>query len=155
MHIACVLMLWLWFVELWHISLSHVEYLWYFSEHFYEFVLYADDTSFIISNPSPIEFASKVNKIFIVVNEWFRNNLLSPNLDKTTYLQFRTKNSQIPDSNIILLNNQITSSRNTTFLGLTIEETLSWKCHINQVLSRLSSACYALRLLHLLCQKIP
>jgi hypothetical protein len=51
-------------------------------------VLYADDTSFIITNPSPIEFDNKLNKIFAKVNEWFRNNLLSLNLNKTTYLQF-------------------------------------------------------------------
>ena len=31
------------------------------------------------------------------------------------------------------------------FLGLTIEETLPWKCHNNQILSRLSSACYAIK----------
>ena len=41
-------------------------------------MLYAHDTSFIITNPSPIEFANKLNKIFADVNEWFKNNLLSP-----------------------------------------------------------------------------
>ena len=97
-------------------------------------VLYADDTSFTITNPSPIEFANKLNKVFADVNEWFRNNLLSLNLNKTTYLQFQTKNSQKLDSNITLLNNQITNSTNTKFLGLTVEEMLSWKCHINQIL---------------------
>ena len=51
-------------------------------------MLYADDTRFIITNPSPIEFANELNKIFSEVNEWFRNNLLSLNLNKTTYLQF-------------------------------------------------------------------
>jgi hypothetical protein len=51
-------------------------------------VLYADDTSFIITNPSPLEFANKVNKVFADVIEWFRNNLLSLNLNKTTHLQF-------------------------------------------------------------------
>jgi hypothetical protein len=109
-------------------------------------VLYADNTSFIINNSSPIEFANKVNKIS-ADNEWFRNNLLSLNLDKTTYLQFQTKNSHIPSSNTILLNNQITNSRNTKFLGLTIEGTLSWKCNINQVLWRLSLACYAIKVI--------
>jgi hypothetical protein len=81
------------------------------------------------------------------VNDWFWNNLLSLNLDETTYLQFLKKNSQILDLNIVLLNNQITNSRKTKFLGLTIEETLSWKCHINQVLSRLSSACHAIKVI--------
>jgi len=108
-------------------------------------VLYADDTSFMITSPSPIQFANKLNKVFADVNEWFRNNLLSLNLNKTTYMQFRTKNSQKPDSNITLLNNQIINSTNTKFLGLTIEETLSWKCHINQALARLNSACYAIK----------
>ena len=65
--------------------------------------------------------------------------------NKTIYLQFRTKNSQKLDSNITLLNNKITNSTNTKFLGLTIEETLSWKCLINQTLSRLSLACYAIK----------
>jgi len=62
------------------------------------------------------------------------------------YLQFLTKNSQKLDLNITLMNNQITSSTNTRFLGLTIEETLSWKGHIDQIMTRLSSACYALRI---------
>ena len=110
-------------------------------------VLYADDTSFIITNPSPIEFADKLNKVFSNVNEWFRNNLLFLNFNKTTYLQFRTKDSQKLSSNIKLLNNQITNSTNTKFLGLTIEEMLSWKCHINQILSRLSSACYGIKVI--------
>jgi len=110
-------------------------------------VLYADDTSFIITNPSPIELASKLNKVFANINEWFRNNLLFLNFNKITYLLFRTKNSQKLDSNIILLNNQITNSKNTKFLGLTIEESLSWKCHINQILSRLSLACYAIKVI--------
>jgi len=34
-------------------------------------VLDADDNRFIITNPSPIEFADKLNKVFTNVNEWF------------------------------------------------------------------------------------
>ena len=48
------------------------------------------------------------------------------------------------------MNNQITSSTNTKFLGLEIEETLSWKAHINHLMSKLSSACYAMRVITLL-----
>ena len=69
------------------------------------------------------------------------------NFNKTTYLQFRTKNTQKLDSDITLLNNQITNSTNTKFLSLTIEEMLSWKCHINQMLSRLSLACHAVKVI--------
>jgi len=51
-------------------------------------VLYADDTSFIITKPSPIEFADKLNKFVTNVNEWYMNNLPFLNFNKTTYLQF-------------------------------------------------------------------
>ena len=110
-------------------------------------VLYADDTTLIIANPSPIQFANKLNIVFANVNEWYRKNLLFLNFNKTTCLQFQTKNSQKLDLNITLQNNQITNSRNTKFLGLTIEEMLSWKCHINHILSRLSSVCYAIKII--------
>ena len=46
-----------------------------------------------------------------------------------------------------LLKNQITDTTSTKFLGLTINETLSWKGHIHQVVTRLSSACYAVRVI--------
>ena len=110
-------------------------------------VLYADDTTLIITNPSPIQFANKLNIVFANVNEWYRKNFLFLNFNKTTRLQFQTKNSQKLDLNITLQNNQITNSRNTKFLGLTIEEMLSWKCHINHILSRLSSVCYAIKII--------
>ena len=104
-------------------------------------LLYADDTSLIITNPSPIEFANKLNIVFANVKKWFRKNSLFLNFNKTTYLQFRTKNSQKLDLNITLQNNQITNSTNTKFLSRSIEDTLSWKCHISHILSKLSSAC--------------
>ena len=51
-------------------------------------VLYGDDTSLIITSPSPMEFANKLNIVFANVNERFRKNLLFLNFNKTTYLQF-------------------------------------------------------------------
>jgi hypothetical protein len=110
-------------------------------------VLYADDTSLIVTSSSPTEFATKLNNVLADVHEWFKSNLLFLNFNKTTHSQFLTKNSQKPDLNITLMNNKIVNSANTKFLGLIIEETLSWKCHVNQILPRLSSACYAIRVI--------
>ena len=62
-------------------------------------------------------------------------------------MQFWTKNSQKLDLNITLLNNQITNSTNTKFLGLTIEEMLSWNCHINPLNAKLNPICHLLELL--------
>jgi hypothetical protein len=72
--------------------------------------------------------------VFADINEWFKSNLLSLNFDKTHFLQFQTKNSQELDFNNTLLNKYITYITNIKSLGLTINETLSWKCHINHTL---------------------
>jgi hypothetical protein len=66
-------------------------------------VLFADDTSIIITNPNPTNFEKSVNKIFQHVNEWFSTNLLSLDLDKTHYMQFVTNNGSLIDLSILLL----------------------------------------------------
>jgi len=93
-------------------------------------VLYTNNTSKIITSPSSAKFSTKFNTVFADINGWFRSNMLSLNFDKTHFLQFQTKNSQKLDFNNALLNKLI----NIKSLGLTIDETLSWKCHINHTL---------------------
>ena len=51
-----------------------------------KFVLFADDTSVIITNPDPFNFRTNLNKITHDIYEWFEINLLSLNLDKTHYI---------------------------------------------------------------------
>jgi len=41
--------------------------------------------------------------------------------------------------------NCIKSSLNTKFLGLTIDDSLSWKAHIDQMISKLNTACFVIR----------
>ena len=78
-------------------------------------VLFADDTSMIITNPNPSNFEKSVNKIIQDINEWFNTNLLSLNLDKTHFIQFVTKNSSSVDFNIMYGNNKIANIYNTKF----------------------------------------
>jgi hypothetical protein len=40
-------------------------------------VLFADDTSKIITNPSPLNLEKSVNEIIQGINEWFNTNLFS------------------------------------------------------------------------------
>jgi hypothetical protein len=107
-------------------------------------VLFADDTSMIITNPNPSNFEKSVNKIIQDINEWFNTNLLSLNLDKTHFIQFVTKNSSLIDFNIMYGNNKIANVYNTKLLGLTLENTLSWRTHIDTIIPKLSSASFAL-----------
>jgi len=38
---------------------------------------YADDTSIIVTNPSPKDFKINTNKVFVDINEWLKTNLLT------------------------------------------------------------------------------
>jgi hypothetical protein len=55
-------------------------------------VLFADDTSMIISKSDPKKFTNTINRNIIKINEWFKSNSL--NIDKTCFLQFHTKTNQ-------------------------------------------------------------
>jgi hypothetical protein len=54
-------------------------------------ILFADDTSIIISNNDMQEFEKKLEPVMVATVSWFQNNLLSMNYEKTEFLQFFTK----------------------------------------------------------------
>ena len=107
--------------------------------------MFADDTSVIISNLNPIGFKSNINAVLTITNNWFHSNLLRLNYDKTHFLQFLTKNQSefiIPE---ISNKKVITDICSIRFLGLIIDNTLTWKEHIITLTSKLNKACYAIR----------
>jgi hypothetical protein len=57
-------------------------------------VLFADNTSMIISKSDPKEFTNTINRNIIKINEWFKSNSLSLNIDKTYFLQFHMKTTK-------------------------------------------------------------
>jgi hypothetical protein len=72
-----------------------------------EVVLYADDTSIIITSLIPTDFTNSANKILQDINKWFTTNLLSPNAEKVKYMQFVTKTSSLIDLHIMYKNKEI------------------------------------------------
>ena len=88
-----------------------------------------------------------MSKIFEDVNNWFKINQPVLNL-KTHYLQFNTKNNRDCDLKLNHQGTNIASSSTTKFLGLTIDDTLLWKAHIDQVMPKLNIACFILRTVH-------
>jgi hypothetical protein len=67
------------------------------------------------------------------------------NFNKTQYLEFRTKNYYNVNTEIKYNQECITNTTKIKFLGLTIDDTLSWKQHIEQVINKMCSACCAFR----------
>ena len=55
-------------------------------------ILFADDTTIIISNTNPEEFKNNINSVMIEITNWFQSNLLiTLNCNKTHFTQFLTK----------------------------------------------------------------
>ena len=67
--------------------------------------------------------------------EWFNSNFLSLNFDKTYYMQFITKNKFLNKTNIEHDNKMILQTNFVKFLGITTDNTLSWKQHIDTITS--------------------
>jgi hypothetical protein len=86
-----------------------------------------------------------MNKLFHEVNTWFKTNLLTLNLKKTHHLQFSTMNCDELDMHINVSHKQLVNSNCTKFLGLNIDNKLSWKNHIDYLVTKLSSSCFIMR----------
>jgi len=96
-----------------------------------------DDTSIIVTSPNLENFETKIDKIFGDINNWFKVNQLILNYNKTHYLQFNMKNTSSWDYDLKLnyQGNYVKSSSNTKFLCLIIDDFLSWKARIDQMMS--------------------
>jgi hypothetical protein len=55
-------------------------------------VLYADDTSLLITGCNTLNINININQLLHSIISWFNSNLLTLNLDKTHYMEFRTRN---------------------------------------------------------------
>ena len=108
-------------------------------------ILFADDTSILITGPNNIKFQSDVNIVFGKLNKWFKVNLLPLNFYKTYFIQFTNKSTRTSDIQITHEDEQICTATETKILALFINNNFSWKTHIECINSKLSSACYAMQ----------
>jgi hypothetical protein len=77
--------------------------------------------------------------------KWCQVSLLTLNLKKNHFLQFQTKNQNVPKIQLAASNTVINNVNSTTFLGITIDRSISWKEQISELTSKLNKACYAIR----------
>jgi len=108
-------------------------------------VLYADDTGIVITVSNKLDFNININQMFQAINTWFNVSLLTVNFSKTQYLELRTTNYCNVDTEINYGQKFITNATEIKFLGLIIDDSLSWKQHIERVASKMCTARYPLR----------
>jgi len=105
-------------------------------------ILFADDTSTLVTHSNPVEFCNTINTVFHTLSDWFRNNLLSLNLTKTHFIRFVTKHKNQTEININCDNKLPPATNITKFLGLTVNCPLTWTNHIDFLTKKLSNTCY-------------
>ena len=100
----------------------------------YKYILFADDTTLVFSNENSIQLELSMNKVLLQLRNWLVINKLTINLLKTSYIIFNKLQLNL----IITLDNMIIArSRSIRFLGLIIDDKLSWKQQFNNVKSKL------------------
>jgi hypothetical protein len=96
--------------------------------------------------PDRIKFRDDANKILLHIQEWFNANLISLNWEKTHFMHFTTKNNPFNTFDIVYKDKKLTTVDSIKFLGLTLDNLLSWKKHIEAIVPKLSAAIFALRI---------
>src|SRR6266516_2453522 len=91
------------------------------------------------------ELIRVVNRELICLTDWFRINKLSLNIDKTNYMVFSGRSLTTSHQDIFLCNQSVSKVQSTKFLGIEIDDKLSWKNHIQIVQKKLSTTNYILR----------
>jgi hypothetical protein len=99
----------------------------------YKLILFANDTSLIITNPNLTDFIKDIYTTIKNMNVWFKTNLLSLTLDKTNFTHFITKSSSHIDGNVGCDNKFISNIPTLKFLELIIDDILTWKSHIELI----------------------
>jgi len=109
-------------------------------------ILFADDTTVFKTGKDQKVLAASVAQDMLVLTDWFRANKLSLNLSKTNCILFRPKNVQLVDNFSLQFGNfNIEAVTETKFLGLWIDEHLTWTKQTRSIYMKTSSGLYMMR----------
>ena len=109
-----------------------------------DFLLFADDTTILFSSSDIVSKIPMINRELSEVSNWFKANKLSVNATKTNYMIMGTQHMtsvedhSVSNVDIILNKTKLKRVDKTKFLGVTIDENLSWKNHIDGITKTIS-----------------
>ena len=112
--------------------------------HLLKFIQFADDTTILFSCPDinnlNINLEIESNKVV----KWFNSNKLIINFSKTNCMLFSNKRD-LPKLDITLNNNKLDVVNETSFLGVVIDNKLTWKAHVKHICKKISKSVAILR----------
>ena len=97
-------------------------------------IMYADDTSVIMSGNDLESLIQSVNSKLCLLNTWLKANKSSLNVNKTYYLIFHRARIKVNNDNSIRMNDSIINSAyHLKYLGVIKDSKLNWIPHITYV----------------------
>lgn len=100
---------------------------------------FADDTSLICRESSLKRLNRKINRDLALLVHWLRANKISLNASKTEIILFKTKRKPITKKlNFRLSGQKLMTSTHAIYLGLTLDENLTWENHLHGLILKLS-----------------
>ena len=113
-------------------------------------ILFADDTTFQLTGENSTDTFLRANIELKRAEQWFCANKLTLNAKKTRVMVFKGKNQHVHYHDLYLQNNIIErvgekcKENLVRFLGIWIDESLSFSGHLAKLKSKLNSGIYAL-----------
>ena len=103
------------------------------------FFLFADDTNIYFESNSTDRLIKVINGELKTVKAWLESNKLSLNIEKTNFVIFHSPKKKIPEDLILKFGKKpVKRVKYVKFLGVLMDENLSWKYRINELTKKLS-----------------
>lgn len=104
--------------------------------------LFADDTSVTYLTTDPARLIILMKEDMYKLQEFFAENLLSLNLQKTNYMIFHSRQKKVDrHADLIVGGTVVEKVEVYKYLGLIFDSTLSWTSHVDKLRSDISSFC--------------
>ena len=105
-------------------------------------IMFADDTNLFYEHKDLQTLFSLVNQELQKINEWFEANKLSLNVEKTKYSLFHkpSRKDDLPLllPRLLIKKHKVERVKSIQFLGVLLDENLSWKDHITYVENKIT-----------------
>ena len=96
-------------------------------------IFFADDSNLFMHGKDIKKIENDLNNTLAKISEWLKVNKLSLNVKKTHFMIFHRKRNLTPSVNLKIDNEVLSEVKKTKFLGVIIDNKLTWKEHITYI----------------------
>lgn len=113
--------------------------------------IYADDSNLIVSGKTVLEVQTSARNNLLSVRNHFNSKNLLLNFNKTNMISFSLAGKANFRTIVDIHDVEVSQVKLTKFLGLLLDENLSWNHHVNKIKNKISSGLFVLRNLSKYC----